>query len=165
MASPGDAFLIAALTVGIAGAIGYGIFRWVSPKGRPETPTQMGRKWFAWLALITTVTFLPKFIRTFDVDAFAIWILNFVVWGGLAFVGGWLYGKLSGLKGSMPAAPSSAPTRPSAFSQPAEQSATHYESASTSARARLEQLNELHRKGLVTEAEYDQQRARILSEL
>lgn len=158
----GGVFLTAVLAVGIAGGIGYGIFRLISPKGPVDTPTQMGRKWFALVAFITTLTSLPKFIRTFDVDPFAVWIVGIVGMGGFAFVSGWLYGKLSGLKGPAPAAPSSGP---STFSHPREQSSMAHESISTSARAGLEQLNELHQKGLITQTEYDQQRARILSEL
>lgn len=161
----GGVFLTAALTVGIAGGIGYGIFRLISPKGPVNTPTQMGRKWFALVAFITTLTSLPEFLRTFDVDPFGIWIIGIVGVGGFAFVGGWLYGKLSGLKGPPPAAPSSAPTQPSAFPHPQEHPSLAPESISTSARAGLEQLNELHQNGLITQTEYDQQRARILSEL
>lgn len=90
-----DIFLTTALSVGIAGAIGYGIFRLVAPKGRAVTPAQVGRKWFAWLALIIAITLLPKFIRTFDINPLAIWALNFIVWGVIAFIGGWLYGRLT----------------------------------------------------------------------
>jgi len=158
-------FLTATLSVGIAFGIGYRIFRWVSPKGLVETPTQMGRKWFAWIALMSSITQLPKFIRTFDVDPFALWVVGLVGLGGFAFVGGWLYGKLSGLKGPESAVPSNALTQPSVFTQLPEQSAMPHESTTTSARASLEQLNELRRNGLITQTEYDQQRVRILSEL
>lgn len=161
----GGVFLTGVLTVGIAGGIGYGIFRLISPKGPVDTPTKMGRKWFALVAFITTLTSLPNFLRTFDVDPFGVWIVGIMVVGGFAFVGGWLYGKISDLKGPAPSAPSSAPSQLSAFSHTREQSAMAHESIPTSARAGLEQLNELHQNGLITQTEYDQQRARILSEL
>lgn len=90
-----DIFLTTALSVGIAGAIGYGIFWLIAPKGRAETPAQIGRKWFAWLAFAITITLLPKFVRTFDINPLAVWALNFIVWGFIAFIGGWLYGRLT----------------------------------------------------------------------
>ncbi len=99
-AGSGDEVLSASwtviITVGIAVSIGYVMFRVLSPMGRAETPTQMGQKWFAWVALATTILYLPKFLRTFHMDPFETWILNLMGIGGLAFVSGWLYGKLSG---------------------------------------------------------------------
>ena len=77
-----------------AAGLAYGLFRWISSTGPAQTPVEMGRKWLAWVALIATVALLPKFIRTLDVNQFAAWLTNLSIWGGIAFIGGWLYGKL-----------------------------------------------------------------------
>ena len=64
MSEAGNAFLISAVTVGLAGAVGYGIYRLALPKGQAVTPIQIGRKWFAWMAMIATFTALPRFVQT-----------------------------------------------------------------------------------------------------
>ncbi|GMV56777.1 MAG: hypothetical protein AMXMBFR6_25820 [Betaproteobacteria bacterium] len=99
MTLAGYALAIAAVTVGVSTAVGYGIYRAVTPKGNAQSPTQMGRKWFAWMALFSSVTLLPKFFRTFAIDPFAVWlIVGIVTCGGIAFGLGWIYGKVTGLK-------------------------------------------------------------------
>lgn len=93
MSEAGNAFLISAVTVGLAGAVGYGIYRLALPKGQAVTPIQIGRKWFAWMAMIATFTALPRFVQTLDVLAFINWLVVLVFYGGLAFAVGWLYGR------------------------------------------------------------------------
>jgi len=135
------------LSLSIAGAISYGLYRLLAPKSPAETPTQMGRKWLAWSAGIITLAYAPKFIRTFDGNIFGLWLVGLVAVGCMAFVAGWLYGKFWVFKELMAETPLSAPTQPSAFSQPAEQSATPHESTSHSARAEIEQPNEVIQMG------------------
>ena len=56
-------------------------------------PHRVGLKWALWTALVVTVAILAPRITRLDVNAFAVWLLNLVIFGGLAFVAGFIYGK------------------------------------------------------------------------
>ena len=43
--------------------------------------------------MVVTVAILAPRITRLDVNAFAVWLLNLVIFGGLAFVAGFIYGK------------------------------------------------------------------------
>jgi hypothetical protein len=60
---------------------------------KPRTPAATARKWFYWAAAIVVVSTVPRYITKFDVNALAVLVLYLVVFGGLAFVAGWLYEK------------------------------------------------------------------------
>lgn len=165
MVSAGDVLAITAVTVGVSAAVGYGIFRAVAPRGNAQSPTQMGRKWFAWSALVSTLTTLPKFVRTFDVDPFVVWMISLVTFGGIAFALGWVYGKFKGLKAPSVDEPPSASTTASSIEVVSPAPVTPKADATIQTERRLEKLDELFRKGTITKSEYDQQRSRILSDL
>lgn len=165
MATAVDALAIAVVTVGVSAAVGYGIFRTVAPKGNAQSPTQMGRKWFAWMALVSTVTLLPKFFRTFAVDPFAAWIINLVILGGIAFALGWVYAKFKGLKSPAADVQPSASAGTSRIKIESPALPKLGADATTQMEHRLEKLDELFRKGTITKNEYEQQRNRILSDL
>jgi hypothetical protein len=57
------------------------------------TPAAVGRKWFYWTAAVVTVTTVGRFASRFDVNAIAVLVLNLVVFGGAAFIAGYLYAK------------------------------------------------------------------------
>lgn len=96
MASPVEGTLIsAAVTVALAGAVGYGIYQLVHPRRKSASSVDLGRKWFSWMAIIVSFATLPSFFRHFDANSIAIWLINLVFYGGLAFAAGWVYGKLS----------------------------------------------------------------------
>lgn len=164
MVSAGDSLAIAALTVGVSAAVGYGIYRAVAPRGNAQSPSQMGRKWFAWTALVSSVTLLPKFFRTFDIDSFSVWmIIGIATYGGIAFCLGWAYGKIKGLKPLADApASASSPTIATATVPP---SADAHDQPATDTERRLARLDELFQRGTITKNEYDQQRNRILGDL
>ena len=81
--------------VAIAFAIGYGLYWLAVPKESAATAVQFGRKWYAWVALGSTVTFFPKLLyQPFSINSLAIWlIIGLVMFGGIAFLLGWAYGK------------------------------------------------------------------------
>lgn len=106
MANPVEGTLVtAAVTVALAGAVGYGIYRLTNPKHKPASPLDLARKWFAWMAVLVSFATLPPFFRLFDVNSIAMWVIALVFYGGLAFGAGWLYGKFvkfsaAGVRGS-----------------------------------------------------------------
>ena len=152
-ASPGDSLLTAVINVGLSFALGYAIYRVAAPRAAVSTPTQLGRKWFAWMAAIATVALMPRFFRTLDLNSFAVWLLNLIVWGGMAFLLGWVYGKFFRFKDRVREAPAIASSPPEGISTkaPVEQ--------------RLIQLEELRQKGLISDAEFAKRRGSILDEL
>lgn len=90
---------IALITVAAAGAIGYGLFNIINVKGKAVSPNEFGRKWFAWAVFASTFAALPKFLRQWDADSFAAWLLAIVVFGGVAYLLGWIIGKFLGVGG------------------------------------------------------------------
>ena len=82
------------ITAAASGAVGFGIYRLTHPKHQPGSPLDLGRKCFAWMAVVVSFATLPPFFRHFDADSIATWVFGLVVYGGLAFGAGWLYGKL-----------------------------------------------------------------------
>lgn len=99
MSSVSQALVTAALTLTMAGMVGYGLYRAIAPKHKATRPIDIGRRWLAWMALLITVSSLPPFFRQFNVDSFLIWAIGLVFYGGLAFGLGWLYAKLFRFKG------------------------------------------------------------------
>lgn len=57
-------------------------------------PHQVGLKWALWTALVVTLAILAPRISKLDVNAFAVWILNLIIFCGAAFGAGFVYGKL-----------------------------------------------------------------------
>lgn len=87
------AFITAAITVSLAGVIGYIFYRIITVKRARLTANDYGRRWLALTVFIGTISTLPRFFRDFDLDSFARWIIAVVFFGCVAFVAGWLYGK------------------------------------------------------------------------
>ena len=95
MANPVEvALLTGAITSTLAGAVGFGIYLLTRPQHEPASPMDLGRKWFAWTAIIISFATLPSFFRLFDANSIATWLISMVLYGGIAFGAGWLYGKL-----------------------------------------------------------------------
>jgi len=85
--------LVAVVNVAMAGACGYGIYLLARPKSDLLTPLEVGRKWFAWVAMIQTTAILPPFFRAFQPVFLVNWVVGLIVFGGLAFAGGWVYAR------------------------------------------------------------------------
>ena len=49
MAGAETVFFTAAITVGLSGAVGYGLYRIATIRGEAKTATDYGRKWLAWM--------------------------------------------------------------------------------------------------------------------
>lgn len=77
-------------------AVGYGIFRLAAPRNPPTSAGALARRWFAWVAFASTLTMFPKLLyQPFSVNNLAVWlIVGLAVFGGMAFLAGWLYGKV-----------------------------------------------------------------------
>ena len=83
------------LAVFIALCVG-GILTWyLLPNGPVTTAGAQGQRWFAWMATVSTMMFLPSLLYLpFRIDTLAKWIIiGFGLYGGLAFAVGWTYGK------------------------------------------------------------------------
>lgn len=82
----------AAVTVSLAGAVGYGLYRLVNVS-EPKSAFDYARKWLAWGLALASIVQLPKFFHHLDVNSFAVWVLLVAVVGSVAFLLGWLYGR------------------------------------------------------------------------
>jgi hypothetical protein len=179
--------LVGLVTVALAGAVGFCLFKLVSPKGVATSPVGVGRKWFAWVIFAGTLTLLPKFFRKLDADSFAMWLIGVVIYGGLAFFFGWIYGlfRFRGRQVAVGAPPVIQPSPVPAPLTSAHNTATppllpSERSSSTTppqlpppppidgsndAPARLARLKELSDRGLISRDEYDSKRQEILAQL
>ena len=101
----------------IAGVVAAIIFYLASPKGRVTTPSDIGRKWFSWAAVVICLAILPNYIRDTSDDVVLVkWVIDMVFFGGGAFLLGLAYGKFfkkwetapSSASNSEPAPPTSA---------------------------------------------------------
>jgi hypothetical protein len=50
-----------AITVGLAGAVGYGLYKIITVKGNATKASDYGRIWLAWMVFIGTLSTLPRF--------------------------------------------------------------------------------------------------------
>lgn len=101
--------ITAGVTVGIAAAVGYGLYRLINV-ANPQTPSDWGRRWLSWSLFLACISQLPSFFRHLDSNSFAVWVLISVVLGALGFSIGWVYGKLFKLGNSSSTRPTSAVT-------------------------------------------------------
>lgn len=85
--------LPAIVSVGLAGAVGYTLYRVILPKYDPKKPGDIGRKWVAYTSMIISFTKLPGFFRNFDLDPLIIWGFSLIFFGLLAYVSGYVYAK------------------------------------------------------------------------
>lgn len=83
-----------AITLILAGVVGYGLYKVITPKGEVKSASEYGRRWLALMVFFVTFTTLPGFFRDLDVDSFARWIVVVVFYGGVAFLAGYIYGKI-----------------------------------------------------------------------
>lgn len=92
------ALVIGLLNTSIAAAVGYVLYRVIRPKGKSLGPTDTARRAAAWLCGISALVSIPKLFRARSVmeltEAYTVLILTVVVFGLLAFLVGWVVGKL-----------------------------------------------------------------------
>lgn len=79
---------------GGAAVVAYLLFRWIHISGGAKSANELGRKWLAWMVAAATFPALTRFLMNFDVNFLAQGAVGVVVFGGLAYVLGWLYWKL-----------------------------------------------------------------------
>lgn len=92
-----SALLSAGITVALAGAVGYGLYRIINVPN-PQTPLDWGRKWLSYSLFLTCISALSSFFWHLDANSFAVWVLVSVVLGTLCFFIGWAYGKLRNIQ-------------------------------------------------------------------
>jgi len=83
----------------LSGAIAFGIYKLLYPRGPAETAGDLGRKWMTWIICIVTITVLPKFFNSFDIEQAMIWLVGIIFYGGVAFLFGWIIGLCTIKKG------------------------------------------------------------------
>jgi formylglycine-generating enzyme required for sulfatase activity len=93
MDGPVSIFFSAAINVGLACIVAFGLFRLIAGNGKVATAIDYGRKWLAWVVFACTATTLPKFFRKLDTDSFFAWLAVTITLGIVAFVVGSFYGK------------------------------------------------------------------------
>jgi hypothetical protein len=91
------ALLTSGITVALAGAVGYGLYRLVNV-AVPKTASDWGRKWLSWCLFLSSISQLPSFFLHLDANSFAVWVLISVVLGVAGFSFGWLYGRFYKLR-------------------------------------------------------------------
>jgi hypothetical protein len=155
MATAGTTLVTTAITVGLAGAIGYGLYKVITVKGEATIASDYGRKWLAWMVVVVSIAILPRFFRRFDADSLVTWVIDVVFYGAVAFVAGWLYGKVFRVK--LPVEQDNSNSK----------SATAHETTATSESIenRLEALKILRDKGVINQEEYETKRKDILGSL
>lgn len=79
----------------IGGAVGWGMYKFIAPKGVAGNASELGRVWLGWMALIVGVSLFSRFLIHANIDAFFMWLVGFAVWGGIAYALGWAYGQFS----------------------------------------------------------------------
>lgn len=153
MAAAETAIVTAVINVGLAGSVGYGLYKIITVKGEAATASDYGRKWLAWMVAIGTLSTLPKFFRHFDAESFATWIVVIVFFGTAAFVAGWVYGKSLGI---------TAKTIHEPFTVNSELGP---ENISGNIEARLSDLKRFLDKELISPEEYESKRKKILDSM
>jgi len=94
MKSSSYALVYGLAVTALTGLIGYGLYKVASPKNRVKSPLNLGRKWLAWVLFLNTFALLPAFFIKEDFNSVALWLMSLVVFGGLAFFLGWVYGLI-----------------------------------------------------------------------
>lgn len=87
------AYFIALITVGLGGAVGWGLKSLIGPAGQPNNAGELGRKWAGWIILAVCVSLLSKFFGKLDAVSFFKWLAGGGTWVAVAYVLGWVYGK------------------------------------------------------------------------
>jgi hypothetical protein len=144
------------ISVGLGLAVGYGLYNVITVKGDAAKAIDYGRKWLAWMVFIGTMSTLPRFFRLFDVDSFVRWVFGIIFFGSVAFVLGWVYGKLFGIKSQ------------TGQDGPVNMDSKDYKVnqanlAPESIQKRLETLSSLFESGSITQQEYEMKRKDILN--
>lgn len=98
MGPVGTSLLEGIWNVFLALIVGYALFSAFTVNRPAATALDYARKWLAWTVLIATMSTLPAFFHRHDGNSIAIWLIGTVFNGALAFLAGWLYGKLFAVK-------------------------------------------------------------------
>lgn len=59
-----------------------------------KSPASIGKTWFYWTTFIVAITTIARYASNFDTNAAAVLVLHVLLYGGIAFLAGWAYGKL-----------------------------------------------------------------------
>jgi hypothetical protein len=103
------AMVVATLTVGLGGAVGWWLRKLIAPQGAATTPSELGRSWAGWIVFVSSFTMLARFFGKLDVNSFAAWLGGGGVWAIVAYALGWAYGNFFKFKnGSFTAPPTAA---------------------------------------------------------
>jgi hypothetical protein len=99
------AMVVATLTVGLGGAVGWWLRKLIAPQGAATTASELGRSWAGWIVFVSSFTMLARFFGKLDVNSFAAWLGGGGVWAIVAYALGWAYGNFFKFKKGSVAAP------------------------------------------------------------
>ena len=163
-----EIWVLAGLSVIIAGVVAVGMFRLLSPSSGVETPAHLGRKWLAWSTAGVTLTLLPKFLLKLDGETFLSWLIAATFCGGLAYLVGWVYGLFLFKYRRISPAISTVLNVPATTVRPAVQPVAPQSVSPTilpDGGRRLVELKEIFERGLISKQEYDTKREAIIAQL
>jgi len=89
----GSALSSGLISVAVAFALGYLLFKLIKPKSKPSNTKEYGRQVLGLSVLTSTTALLPKFIINPVIDNLLYWLFPSVVFGFVAYVIGLIYGK------------------------------------------------------------------------
>jgi len=89
----GSALSSGLISVAVAFALGYLLFKLIKPKSKPTHTKEYGRQVLGFSLLTSTTALLPKFIINPVLDNLLYWLFPSVVFGFVAYVIGLIYGK------------------------------------------------------------------------
>jgi hypothetical protein len=99
------AMVVATLTVGLGGAVGWWLRKLIAPQGAATTASELGRSWAGWIVFVSSFTMLARFFGKLDVNSFAAWLVGGGVWAIVAYALGWAYGNFFKFKDGSVATP------------------------------------------------------------
>ena len=86
--------LIEVFAVVVSVGFGYLFFRLVKPKtDSGNIPLEYAQLFFAWSLFISTSVTMPQFLITPDKAHLFVWLAPSIVFGFIAFIAGFAYGK------------------------------------------------------------------------
>lgn len=98
-----QALLGGTLRVAAGAIVGYLIYHISMPATASRGAVASGRRFFAWVAGLSCLTFFGKWVFAPNADNFAAWVISLVVWGSVAFFIGLAWGAFhSGRAASAP---------------------------------------------------------------
>ncbi len=89
-------YLSSAFNVFLSGVAGLVLYKMIVAKHALTTPIDYSRKWLATTIFIVSLASLPEFFRDYNAEPLARWVAGILFFGLIAFISGFIYGKIKG---------------------------------------------------------------------